>query len=352
VSEVESVSNPPENFRPETTGALYTFGQVSTDPKVIATNLLLAIILLLTMFTSTQLFNDALDDHRKEVDSFLAGLMAPFRRAIGPLHQVWLGLVETEHILVRLASPIAVLVLIGLVYLLDEPGVGANEKTIVLLLSLLIGTAVITYVYEGGQVLFARHRLGINGSVRVFPFAVVMALATVAVSRLANLQPTVIYGFVAGATITAPIALQRRDVAHTLLFPALVLFGIAMGAWALLSPLRDVASNGDWWSFLPGEIAAMLFISGIEGLVFSMLPIRFTDGSKIMAWNKLAWVLAFGVPLFLFCWVILNPAAKSFDAMLTGRVLMVCSVVAAYAAIGVFTWSYFHFRHRPAGAEA
>jgi hypothetical protein len=280
----------------------------------------------------------------------LAGVLAPIRSVMSGLGQ---GLGAIDRVpFAGLLSPLAMLILIAGIYSLNEPDVGMNGTSAVLFFSLLIGSAIITYIYEGGQVLFARHRLHLPAGVRLFPFALCIAVLTVILSRLVDFRPTVIYGFVAAAAILTPVALDRRSTALSVFLPAIALFAVAMGAWALLIPLRDVANEGDWWTYVPGEVAALLFVAGIEGLLFSMLPLRFNDGSKVFAWSRLVWMVTFVGLVFLFAWAILNPEAKQFDALLEGRVILAVSVVGAYGVLGVLTWLFFHLSNSGEKAAA
>ena len=94
----------------------------------------------------------------------------------------------------------------------------------------------------------------------------------------------------------------------------------------------------------------MLFASGIEGLLFCMIPLEFLDGRKILRWNAVVWAFLMGIPAFLFAWVILNPAAQSFDTLLERRVITALSLVAAYSTLTVLLWAYFYAQRR--GREA
>ena len=52
-------------------------------------------------------------------------------------------------------------------------------------------------------------------------------------------------------------------------------------------------------------------------------------------------MVVFGLPTFLFAWVILNPEAQAFGALLEGRVAMVFGLVIAYSIMTVGVWAYF-----------
>ena len=110
--------------------------------------------------------------------------------------------------------------------------------------------------------------------------------------------------------------------------------------------MASAVFKSNWWSHVPSEAAAAIFVGGIEGLLFVLLPLRFTDGEKIFRWYRWLWFPLFGVAAFLFCWVVLNPQAKAFDAVLEGRVIFIACLVGIYAILATGFWAYFWQRHR------
>jgi hypothetical protein len=190
-------------------------------------------------------------------------------------------------------------------------------------------------------------RYGVPAGVRIFPVALVIAIGFVVLSRLVDFQAPIMYGFVASTIVLASHAMDDRQSAASVAVPAIALLVLSIGAWLLLPPLRDLTdADSEWWTYLPGEVAAILFVGGIEGLLFTMLPVQFTDGAKI--WKSLRWLWfpLFAIPAFLFAWVILNPEAKEMDALAQDRVIVAMALIGAYALIAITTWAFFFMRHR------
>jgi len=333
--------------RPETTGALLGPDQVSKNARVIATNLLLAIIMLIVLLFSSTVFNETLSENRIQIQAFWFRLTTPFRRlgaAFG--HAFGEASADASTVLSVIAGA-GVLLLTGLVYTFNESDIGFNDESLLLFLSLVIGAGIITYVYEGGEALMTSHRFGVPAGVRIFPVALFIATGFVILSRLVDFQAPIMYGFVASTIALSSHSLNDRQSAQAVAVPAIALLAIAIGSWLLLPPLRDLTNaSDDWWSYLPGEVAAILFAGGIEGLLFTMLPLQFTDGSKIWRSLRLLWFPLFALPAFFFAWVILNPAAKELDALTQDRVIVAMSLVGAYALAAMATWAFFLLRHR------
>jgi hypothetical protein len=234
------------------------------------------------------------------------------------------------------------------IYLLSEPNIGWNGEAALLFTSFIISIAALTYVYEGGEA-FMNRRYGVPAAVRVFPAAVLIAAIFVGISRLVSFDAPIMYGFVAAFATIGAVQVNPKNEATAVTFAATSLLVLSIGAWFLIDPFRDLAGvdSETWWQSLPGETAVLIFVGGIEGLLFLLVPVRFNDGDKIFRWYKLLWASMFMVAAFFFAWVVLNPEAKAFSAILEGRVVFITCLVAAYALLATSAWAFFVFRRRP-----
>ena len=336
--------------RPDTTSAVMRMGDVSTDPRVIATNIILAIILLCILLGASALFNDTIDLNRDELERRLDWFMTPFH-VIGAGINWVADTIKIPERLQRILAPAGILLLIGAVYSFNEP-VGFDDRGLLLFLSLIISIGVLTYIFEGGMAIMSRDRYHVPSGVKIFPLAIVIALGFVLISRLVNFEAPIMFGFVAVATAIAVSRLNDEQEATTAAIPTAILLIAALVAWALIGPLRDAASDTSaWYASLPSETAALIFAGGVEGVLFAMIPVQFSDGYPI--WRSMRWVwLALSLTsAFVFSWVILNPAATEFDALIQGRVLTAIGLVSAYAIVVIAIWAYFSFRARSGPAQ-
>jgi len=350
-SEVLGVSVPPI---PETSASILAMDEIPINAAVIGTNLVLAFVLLAILLVSSSVFNDTLQHNRFEIEGFLSRIFAPVLAVLtfvkrpfsgGPS---WLGGI--------LAFPVMLLAT-GFIYSFQNADVGLNGESFLLFCSLVLGVGITTVVYEGGQAIVMQRRYRVEAHMDVVPFALGIAAFFVLLSRLVDFQAPILYGFVAAASIARASDVEEEMEAQAIAFPSLLLLVLALVSWALLGPLRDLAGDDPhWWVHIPSEACAIVFAGGVEGLVFAMIPLAFTDGIKVFHWQKLLWLLLFSVPAFLFCWVILNPEAQAFSALLEGRVILAFSLVLAYAALALGTWLFFlrynSSRTPPEGASA
>jgi len=328
---------------PNPTQAVPGFEGVSKNWKVILTNLLLAIILLITMFTASSVFNETMTEHKGELEGFFAAGLAPFKGIAGAAQGIWPSGALAGLVLLVL-RPILVLGLSALIYTFSDPDIGWNGETALLFSSMLISIAILTNVAEGGESLMADRRFGVPTSLRVYPFAVFIAVVCTLIGRAVDFEAPIMFGFVATATALTALSLQNRDAATAVLLPSIAVLAVAIGAWLALDPLRDAVNSTDWYASLPNATAALLFAGGVQGLLFVMVPLSFTDGAKLWRWYKLFWLAIVGTATFFFCWVLLMPQAEGVDALLQRQVIFVCSMVAAYAAAAFLFWLYFRSR--------
>jgi hypothetical protein len=327
--------------------------EISTDPGVIGSNILLALFVVFVFAFTSTLFNQTLEDNRREIEGWAGRFFKLFRR-LSSLAQQRRGVLSQRCPWVqRVTGPAAILVLTGLVYGFLSPDFGLNTTSVVLFLSLAAAVGAVTYLYKGGQVLFTTGRFRLRAGVRLYVVALVIAAGCVLLSRLTDFQPGFLFGFVASYTLLTPAGLDRRQSGQIVFFPALALLAFSVAAWLLSMPLGDLREGSDaWWVALPQGAAVTVFVVGLEGLFFSMIPLRFMDGAKIAKWNRLFWFLIFGLAGFLFCWVLLNPGSAYVQAVRETRVITALSLLAFYSLITVGTWAYFRQRVKGRAAAA
>ena len=338
---IEQVGAPEPEFVASVPGP----DEISTDPEVIGTNMFLALFVILAFAFTSTLFNQTLEENRRQIEGWVGRFFTPFRRITSLVEQRYGVVAARQPWVRRFVGPAVILVLTGLIYGFLSPDFGFNTKSVVLFVSMLIGVGAITYVYKGGQALFTTRRLRTRAGVKLYGVALVIAAGCVLLSRLVDFQPGFLYGSVAAYTLLAPAALDRRQSGQTVFFPAVALLALSVIAWLLVIPLREVTQGSDaWWVALPEGAAAAVFVAGLEGLFFNMIPLSFMDGAKIAQWNRLLWFLMFGVAGFLFWHVLLNQEGVYLHALPERKVVAALGLLAFYSIVTLGTWAYFRQR--------
>jgi hypothetical protein len=319
------------------------FDDLSTSPTVVSTNAGFAVLTVILIFLFAQIFNKTLEENDAEIRKIFRGVTSPFTSA-------WSAGAERVT-LPAIAGPLAMIVLAALIYGFGSPDFGVNKQSVVLLLSYLGVFLAMTYVYEGGQALMAR-RFGFPATVKVFPFAVLICVICVVLTRVEGFQPGIIFGFVAGDALLAEAVLTKEQEGKRVLYPALVLMGMGVVAYLLAGPFRTLAEDTDFWlASVPEGLAVGLFIAALQGLFFEMIPIEFMDGHKLFRWNKLAWLGMASVTAFLFWHVFINGGAAADEAVQAGDTVAALILLGVCVGLTVLVYSFFWVRRRTAGPE-
>jgi hypothetical protein len=252
-----------------------------------------------------------------------------------------------------IAPSLAALAVAAAIYGMEEPDFGLNTQSLVLFLSYLGAFALLTYAYDGTQLMMSK-RYGVPAAIRVFPIGVAVALMCVVLTRVTGFVPGLMYGFVASHTIIGQAHLTKEQEGKQVFFPAIALLAACLGAWLLADPLRNFSESEDtWWSAIPEGMAIGLFASGLQTLFFLLIPIRFMEGHKLFQWNKPAWL---GLSLFsgfLFWEVLLNADSGSVDALKQTSTVVVMSIIGGCLVFTILVYLGFHFYNpAPPLAEA
>jgi len=335
--------------RPDIVRSVPRAGDLSSDLGVILTNLLFGGFTLVLMLLSAEIFNQTVEENEDDIKSWFGRISGPLKGLLGVVGDIG-RLITDGRGVAGILAPIVLLALAALLYGLEEPGYGINEQSAVIFISFLAAFAVLTYVYDGGQLLMT-NGFGIPGSIRLFPIGIFVALFCIALTRFLGFQPGIIFGFIAAHTLVAGSAITRDQEGRQILFPAIVLLTICATAFLLLSPARDLATDNDsLWASIPEGVAVGIFVGGLEGMFFQMVPIKFMDGHRLWAWSKLVWVGVTAVTAFFFWHILLNAERQSYDAL--SETTPAIALLLMGICFGATVAMYLFFRIRNAGATS
>jgi hypothetical protein len=334
---------PRPKFEPELLTNIPSISDISTDPAAILSNAGLSAGLLTLMLIDTTIFNAILKENAFLIQSFVRRRLGWLRALFGgPTH-----LFSTKPVRYPLLKPFIVLSLSALIYSLLDPNFGLNNSSLVLFLSLFFGLAIATYVNDGGQVLVAERRYRIPFSLQFFPAAIGVAIVSIVVSRLVDIHPGIIFGFVAGAREASAHEPTDDEDGVINFLPMASLLAVSVLAWLAIGPVDSIAGGDTFIGTVVEASCAMLFVGSIQGLLFTLLPFQFMDGQKVWQWSKLAW-LSLALPVgFLFFHTVLNKGATLASASSShGVVALYCSAIFAWA-VTLIAWFYFHHINPP-----
>lgn len=323
------------DYRTEFAASFPSLDDVSTDPGVVVTNIALAGITIWVLFSSVFL-NQVLQDHRGEIDAKTARFTRPLRKFGSVLSQgAGAGGRRGRSVL----AAAAVLVLTALIYGFLDPQFGLNRASGLLVVAVITGVGLVTYVTSGTEARATRRILGHVAAVRPFPATIFVAIASVAVSRATHLQPGVIYGFVASCAVAETVQADPRRRGHIALLATSAGLALTLLCWLAIGPLRSANVDGnDALLSLAETVCVTVFIGGVEGLFFNMIPISVMDGSKIFKWRRSIWAGFALVAAFLFWHVLFNRDKSNFDALRQASSVTVLVLFAFYSFASVGLW--------------
>ena len=317
------------------------------DPAVLATNAVLAMVFVLLFGLTAEILNGTLDEHRKIIEAWTDDVVKRRFRFLRPLARAdaWVDGLAARGRGGAFAHGVVVLALLGVVYGFLSNGFGFNKGGLVLVLSMMAGLAVILYLNYGGKALLIGRLHRTPATVRAYGTAIVLGAVCVVASSWLNFHPGIVYGFVATTVVLAPLELTKREEARIVLAPAAAVLAASLIAWALLGLLR--AATGDTDAFLPAlaqTILGIVFIGGLESLLFGLLPIRFVDGAKVMGWSRRVWAAAYVVVVFLWWQLLFNRDEAYVDAFRQTGVVAVFAMLGFFMATTGAVWGYFRWR--------
>lgn len=306
--------------------------QVSTSGTVLLTNILLAAGLLVLIPFPSELFDSTLKAHPDEVRSWFRFI--PLRRGRRRV-SAWVG---SRWV----AFPLFTLVAAALYSLLD-PGFGLTLPSLALYLGLVVALVVVTLGSNLPGLLHLRFVQREMPRLRVLPWTLPIAAACVLVSRLADVHPGYVYGLLAGYTFEGERS--KRTEGRAAAISTAGLFALSIVAWLAWTPVKAAAEQpGAGFAVLVLDaMLAMIFVAGLETMAFALVPLRFLEGEKIVAWSRLIWAVMFAAGVFGLLHLLLNPRS-GYLATARGGVVTLILLFGAFGTASFAMWGYFRFR--------
>ena len=313
-------------------GSVPTVDEVDIDAFALGEDALLALLFLLLAAFPGQLFNKTYEENEEEIGSWFARGGVALSGLSTMLSRFWN----------RRLGIFSFVLLSALLYGFLSPSFGLNATSIASLIGILLGIFVIILAFELPISRAQRKLLHDPGKVRVIPATIVVAMVCVVASRLTDFQPGYLFGLVAGYVFARDLA--PRDEAHAHVWTAVWMLAISLGAWLAL-PLVDRNFNAQpFLDVLLSTALATIFVAGLEGLLFELVPLRFLRGEVVFAWRKSVWAILFGIAAFLFAWIMLQPQVGYLGSTRTSPLIPAVILFCAFGAFSVAFWGYFRFR--------
>lgn len=240
-------------------------------------------------------------------------------------------------------------------FALVERGSGPNTHTLVLVAELVVALLVTWFVYQHVGELRARRVSGVRGPMRIAGAAFVVAVVCVAVSRAAHLIPGYVYGIVVVYAVSRDgiAAWTARRQSGAVLLGAWLMLAVAVAAWFVREPVREALGTRSDAGLIVSGVLTLVFVAGVETVMFGLLPLRFLDGRKLLDRGWFAWAAPFAVASALFVHVLVTAYLAEVPADSAGTALAGALVLLLGFALGsVAFWAYFVRYDRRHGTSA
>ncbi len=233
-----------------------------------------------------------------------------------------------------------------------DPEFGFNLNSVVIVVGFALSLVVMSAGFSVPAAIAIHRQTGEWGKLNFLPGTLLVSIAMVLLSRLLNFQPGYFYGALAGVAFAS--ALNGRTQGRLTAANWTWALAISVAAWFARMPVSDAAAQPDAALFWIGFEAFLVltFLWGIESLVVAMLPMRFLDGPKVMAWSRPAWATLLVVGLFATIHVLLTPSAGYVGHTTSEVTIGVLVIFAVFGAMSVGLWAYFRYRPRRLGVRS
>jgi Kef-type K+ transport system membrane component KefB len=125
---------------------------------------------------------------------------------------------------------------------------------------------------------------------------------------------------------------------------------ISLAAWLALPVMEVGLESQPLLQTLIAAALATIFVGGLEGLLFELVPLRFLRGESVFAWNRAMWAILFLAAAFTFAHILLTPSSGYLGDTRSSPLVAAVILFVAFGIVSVAVWAYF--RYRPAKATS
>jgi hypothetical protein len=321
-------SSTPERDRPGAPNSLSTSLQpvwvVVSDPVALGSSLALGIAFLVVVGLPAELARSAMKDR-------YATLQRRPRRSptwLAPLASWFTGHPVLSGVLLVAAAT----VISGFA----DPKLGFDIASLRLLIASFVAALLVSYATYVATAKILLARWGVTVTLSLRPFALVITLVGVVVSRVLDFTPGFLFGLMLGLVFAVDTSRAIRS--HSRIIRLGLILGTALvswGAYSLFFIHTSDASLGFSLALLRDVLAA-LSTQGLTSLLIAMLPLAYLDGRDVWRYSRRLWALCYAATATAFALVVV-PKTSSW-AVLGARITSwgIALGVFCVIAVGVY----------------
>jgi hypothetical protein len=315
-------------------------GDISLDPVIVVQSAAIAAGVVLLVPVPAQLFNQTIEANYTRISGAFAGLRRRLNRARSTRASIGR----------RLATTAGFFLVAAVISAFLDPTLALTPESGATIVGLFVGLIVVAFAFTLPSV--ALHRLRSRGAARLElrTLGLPIAVASVMVSRVTSFEPGYLYGLLAGVTLVGPA--RPGDEARGVALSSAWVLVLAIVAWFGLVPVRVLTGLAapPLWAVAAEAALATIVVSGLESLLFGLLPLAITPGGVLFRERRRLWAAFMAVSAFAFFHVLVNPKSGYLVDSSRVPVLTTVALFVAFCGLTAGTWLYFRVRPGPPAA--
>lgn len=333
---------------PEITTYIPTPLDVSTEPGVIGTNLLLAALMMLPFAVAAGLFTRTLAEHEDDMRQRFKPVdwLARLQRRLGQ----GMGSKLRRPVIQDIARLLGVVLFYGLVFsLLDRTWNPFTITGLVLFLNMTVAYGVVGIADDIMQ-WRALRKWGIPAEIAVRPTNFLVSVTSTLTSRLFSLVPGLMFGTPEALRVDESL-LDHAKQNRLLKISAITFLVVGFGLW-----LTTVATSLIQRLPLPNNLSNL--IAGLEGFLLIVFAVALENtfvrmlgfpggfGEALKQKSRWLWIAGLVGITFVFYHTLINPRGELAEALKEANVIVFFCVTAIFVVVAFGLWLYFRNKGR------
>jgi len=309
---------------------------ISTDPSVIGTNVLLAILLMLPLAVAVDYFSQMISEN-EEILTRRFPPMAWIGKLQSKSQEMVNARIGQSQNLSDVLSLFGVAIFYGIVFsLLDETWQPFTAQGLVLLGSMTFSCGVIGAL----DVILqwrALRKWEIPAEYNIHPTAIFLSVFSVGISRLLALLPGLMFGTPETLKVDEKLLSERQNQSLIRISTTTYLV-MALAAWlpTIATTLIQRGPISDATKEIIGGVEAFLlviFAVALESLFLQLLALSEGLGTKLKRSNRWVWAISLALCAFSFLHTLLNPRYDLVQTLKQGNTTLFIGVAVAFIVI-------------------
>jgi len=333
---------------PEITTYIPTPLDVSTEPGVIGTNLLLAALMMLPFAVAAGLFTRTLGEHEDDLRRRFKPVdwLARLQHRLGQ----GMGSKPRRPVVQDMAKLLGVVLFYGLVFsLLDRTWNPFTITGLVLFLNMTVAYGVVGIADDILQ-WRALRKWGIPAEIAVRPTNFLVSVTSTLTSRLFSLVPGLMFGTPEALHVDESLLDQAKQN-RLLKISAITFLVVGFGLWlttvatSLIQRLPLPSILGNLIAGFEGFLL-VVFAVALENTFVRMLGFSGGFGQALKQKSRWLWIAGLIGITFVFYHTLINPRGELAEALKEANVIVFFSVTAIFVVVAFGLWLYFRNKDR------